>query len=170
MPRTFPLFCLLASIWAIAGCSHYRLGTGSTPGFSRLYIAPVTTETLLPQAQALLTTQLREAFIKDGRVALVATPAEADAVLRLTLTGYRRDVAVSQPTDTKLARRFDLSLQARATLTIANGTKPGFSDRAFLAQRGSFQDDGQQQSEFQTLPHLAESLAQEVLHAALDTW
>ncbi len=159
------------AVTVLAGCANYHLGTGVTLKFSKLYIAPVTSEALIPQAQALITTQLREAFIKDGRVTLVTNAAEADAVLHLTLTNYLRDVAVSQPNDTKLARRFDVSLQARATLTIgAETNQNGFTDRPILAKRGVFQDSGQQQAEYQTLPLLAEVLAQEVLHATLDTW
>lgn len=163
------LFLVLAAC-SLAGCANYQLGTGSAPKFSRLYLAPVTSDVLIPQAQALITTQLREAFIKDGRVTLVASPAEADAELHLALSGYQRDTAVSRADDTKLARRFDLSLRARATLTIGAEPKAGFIDRQLTANRGVFQDSGQQQAEYQTLPLLAEILAQEALHATLDTW
>lgn len=170
MTRPTSFFCLIFALSVLAGCANYQLGTGTTPKFSRLYIAPVASEALIPQAQAIITGQLREAFIKDGRVALAASPAEADAVLRITLTGYQRDVAVSRPDDTKLARRFDISLHARATLTIGTEQKPAFTDRPLTASRGVFRDSGQQQSEYQALPLLAELLAQEALHASLDTW
>lgn len=164
------LFCLIFAACGLVSCANYHLGTGSAPKFSRLFIAPVTSEALIPQAQALITTQLREAFIKDGRVALADSPATADAVLRVTLTKYQRDVAVSQPSDTKLARRFDISLHARATLTVGTDAAAAFTDRALVANRGVFKDDGQQQSEYQALPLLAEILAQQALHATLDTW
>lgn len=170
MTRLTHIFCLIFAVCGLAGCAHYHLGTGTTPRFSRLYIAPVTSDVIIPQAQALITTQLREAFLKDGRVTLAESPAEADAVLRIALTGYQRDVAVSRPDDTKLARRFDISLRARATLTIGADQKNAFTDRPLTASRGTFQDSGQQQSEYQALPLLAEKLAQEALHAALDTW
>jgi len=170
MTRLTQIICLVIAACGLASCAHYHLGTGAAPKFSRLYITPVTSEALIPQAQALITTQLREAFIKDGRVALAASATEADAVLSLTLTKYQRDVAVSRPADTKLARRFDISLHARATLTIGADHKAAFTDRPLVANRGVFNDDGQQQSEFQALPLLAEILAQQALHATLDTW
>ena len=53
---------------------------------------PVENKTLLPQARALVSTQLREAFARDARVMLVNSPAEADATLAVTITSYRRDV------------------------------------------------------------------------------
>ena len=170
MTRLAPIFCLVLMVCGLTGCAHYHLGTGTPLKFSHLYVAPVTSEALIPQAQPLVTTQLREAFLKDGRVSLADSPAEADAVLHLTLTGYQRDVAVSRPDDTKLARRFDVSIRAKATLTIGAEPKAGFSDRPLVASRGVFVDHGQQQSEYQTLPLLAELLAQEALHATLDTW
>lgn len=160
---------LLLSLLGLTACSHYQLGTGSAPKFSRLYVAPVSTEVLLPQAQAILTTQIREAFLKDGRITLASSPDQAEAILTVVVTGYHRDVAVSQPNDTKLARRFDLTLDARATLNIGQNAA-GFTDRPLNVKRGSFQDSGQQQSEYQTLPLLAESLAQQAVHAVLDTW
>lgn len=170
MTRLTSIFCLVFAVIGLAGCAHYHLGTGTAPQFSRLYIAPITSETLIPQAQALITTQLREAFLKDGRVSLAESPEAADAVLRITLTGYQREVAVSRPDDTKLARRFDVTLRAKATLTIGTGQKNAFTDRPLVANRGVFNDSGQQQSEYQALPLLAEKLAQEALHATLDTW
>ena len=86
MPALRPLslvLCLLLALLAGPGCSHYQLGTG-TPGkltFSTLYIEPVENKTLLPQARALLSTQLRAAFARDGRISLVNSPEAADATL-----------------------------------------------------------------------------------------
>jgi hypothetical protein len=170
MTRPTLIFLFVFAVFGLIGCSHYQLGTGATPRFSRLYIAPITSDVIIPQAQALVTTQLREAFLKDGRVTLAASPEAADAVLRVVLSGYQRDVAVSRPNDTKLARRFEMTLRARATLVIGAEAKSAFTDRPLVANRGVFNDSGQQQSEYQALPLLAEKLAQEALHATLDTW
>src|ERR1700710_508748 len=68
-----------------AGCANYQLGTGAKLKFTTLFIAPVIGKTVIPQAQALVTTQLREAFIRDGRVALADSADAADAVLRISL-------------------------------------------------------------------------------------
>jgi hypothetical protein len=162
--------CLLSSVLWFAGCAGYRLGTGGPPKFSTLFIAPVGSEALLPQAQALVTTQLREAFLRDGRVALVNSAESADAVLSVTLTDYGREVAVSRPNDTGLARRFDVTLKAHATLTDNRTKQALFAKRALTAQRGVFTDSGLVPAEYQTLPLLAELLAKEATHAVLDTW
>lgn len=158
------------AIGLLTACANYRLGTGSTLKFSTLYVEPVTSEALIPQARVLVTTQIREALIKDGRVTLVSSPEQADAVLTVILYSYDRTVAVSRDNDTGLARRFDVTLAAKATL-IDNRTKqPYFAQRAIEAKRGVFTDSGLVPSEYEALPLLAESLANETVHAVLDTW
>jgi len=42
---------------------------------------------MLPQAQAVLATEICDALQKDGRVTVVATPELADAVLRVSIVG-----------------------------------------------------------------------------------
>ncbi|MBA3849821.1 MAG: hypothetical protein C0502_07475 [Opitutus sp.] len=164
------LFVAALGLLGLAGCSHYRLGTEAAPRFATLHVAVVKSETLLPQAAALFTTELREAFIKDGRVRLVDSADEAEAILAVTLVDYSRGVAVTRADDTGLARRFDLTLSARATLTDRRARSDLFKDRPLVAKRGAFTDDGQIQSEYQTLPLLAARLAEQVRKAALETW
>lgn len=164
------LLWLLTVVLGLTGCSGYQLGTGPAPRFATLFVAPVTSEALVPQARVELTTRLREAFIRDGRVRLSSSAEAADAVLQVTIARYGRTLAVSQPTDTGLARRFDLNLQARATLLNNRAQDPYFTDRLLETSRGVFTDNGLVPSEYQILPVLAESLADEAVHAVLDTW
>jgi hypothetical protein len=154
----------------LVACANYHLGTGGKVKFATLFIAPVVSKTVIPQAQALVTTQLREAFIRDGRVALVDSAEAADAVLRISLVGYDQTVSVAQTADTGLARRFDLTLQARATLTDNRQQQTYFAERALSAKRGVFTDSGLVPAEYETLPLLAEQLAKETVHAVLDVW
>jgi outer membrane lipopolysaccharide assembly protein LptE/RlpB len=168
--RAFRLLFLLAGLATLAGCGHYRLGTEATTPFSTLQVEVVAAEVLLPQATVLVTTALREAFLQDGRVRLADTAEAADATLRVTLVSYGRGVAVVRPDDTGLARRFDLNLSARATLTDNRAGTTRFADRALVASRGVFTDSGQVPAEYQTLPLLAERLADEAVKAVLDVW
>ncbi len=163
--------CLLFSVLCFtAGCAHYRLGTGATLKFSTLYVAPVSSDALIPQARVLVTTQVREALLRDGRVTLVDSPDQADATLTIVLHSYGRTVAVSRTDDTGLARRFDVKLEARATLVDNRTKQPYFAQRPLEATRGVFTDSGLVPSEYEALPLLAEQLAKETVHAVLDTW
>ncbi len=166
------VICLLSSVLCfVAGCANYHLGPGgAAPKFSTLYVAPVTSEALIPQARVLVATQVREALIRDGRVALTDKPEQADAVLTIVLSTYDKKVVVSQETDTGRARRFDVTLAAKLTLTDNRTKQPYFTARPVEAKRGVFTDSGLVPSEYEGLPLLAESLATETVHAVLDTW
>ncbi len=154
----------------LSGCSNYRLGTGTELSFRTLHIAPVVNESNLPQAVAIVSTQLREAFLHDPRVILVNTPEEADAVLSVTLVSYGRDSQVRQTADTGLTRKFDVTLDAEVTLRDTGDKKAIFENRKVQAVRQVFVDSGQLQAEYTTVPLLAEELAKKVRAAALDTW
>jgi hypothetical protein len=150
--------------------------------YESIFVVPVATNAVLPQSTALLSTQIREAFIRDGRLRVVNTPDEADAVLRVELASLRRNSLTRLPTDSGLSRKFGLVLEARATLSDAKGEKTWFADRALLVERQIFTDDGsaagptflepvqQTQAEFAIVPTLGENLAAQVKSAVLDTW
>lgn len=164
-PLLWPALVLLCT-----GCSHYQLGTEGKLTFATLHVAPVTMRTLIPQAEPILGTQLREEFIRDGRVRLENSSEDADATLRLTVRDYRRDVATVRPGDTGLARKFTVTLQADATLVDNRTGTMLFQDRPITVRRDLFTDGGQLQAEYQLLPHLAQELAARTAHAVLDTW
>jgi hypothetical protein len=169
MPRPTPATgLLLALALGVTGCSRYQLGTGAKPGFASLSVEPVLNRTVLPQAEAVFSARLREAFIRDGRVPTVSTGGAA--VLTLILVDFRRDVAAVREGDTGLARKFNLTLTASATLKDSGSGRLLWDRRSFTVTREAFTDGGQLQSEYQTLPLLAEALAQRVAQAALDSW
>jgi hypothetical protein len=153
-----------------SACSHYQLGTRTRLAFATLYVAPVENRALLPQAQAVVSTEIRDALEKDGRVTVVSAPDGADAVLRVTLVKYDRDVVASSTADTALAREFALNLQASCTLTDRRTGRAYFTDRVIRVSKDAFIDTGQLQSEYQTLPLLAAALADKVAHTVLDVW
>ena len=170
MTLRLPALCLLSAVLCLAGCAHYQLGTDAKPGFATLYVEPVANKTLLPQAQAIGRTQLRQAFITDGRVALVNSAEAADATLRVVIRDYHRDVSAAREDDTGLARKFALTLGTECTLRDNHTGKELFSARKVSVSRDAYTDSGQLQSEYQTLPLLAEALAQKITHTVLDVW
>jgi hypothetical protein len=164
--RLLPAVLLLV----MTGCSHYQLGTGSTPAFRTLYVEPVANKTLVPQSQPLVSTRLRESFARDARIQLRNSADDADATLVVVINDYRRDIAAVREDDTGLARKFNVTLGATCTLRDNRTGRTVFENRPVTAVREVFTDRGQLQSEFQTLPLLADVLANKVVHAALDVW
>lgn len=159
----------VATLFGATGCAHYRLGPGSTPTFHTLYIEPVANKTMLPQAREIVSTRIRDAFLRDGRVAVVNSASEAEATLAVTLVDYHRDVAAVREGDTGLARKFDLTLGVDCTLRQRDGTIL-FQNRRVNAQREAFTDSGQLQAEYQAAPLLADVLATKIAHTTLDVW
>lgn len=182
--RRFAVLAFSLLVTLLAACSHYRLGTGVERDFETLFVAPVATEGLAPQATAVLTTQIREAFIRDGRLKIVNTPDEADAVLSVTLGSYDRARLTSTPDDSGLARKMNIELLTTATLRDPDGDKTWFADQPVRVDRQIFTDDGstdtsatdflrpvqQTQAEYQLLPQLGEALGAQLKNLVLDTW
>jgi hypothetical protein len=161
---------LLALLLGLTGCAHYQLGTDAKLGFTTLYVEPVANKTLLPQARAIVSTQLREAFIRDARVTLVNSAAEADATLSVTINDYHREMTAARENDTGLARKFALTLGTTCTLRDNRRDQVLFTKRTVTVSRDAFTDSGQLQAEYQMLPILAEALAQKISHTVLDVW
>lgn len=163
------LILLACVVLGVTGCGHYQLGTGSTPAFRTIYVTPVANKTTLPQAREILSTRVREALARDGRVTLVNSPQLADATLTITIVDFHREVAAVREGDTGLARKFDLTLGVDCTLQTRDG-KTLFANRRIEGVREAFTDAGQVQTEYQTVPLLADLLAKKIAHAALDIW
>jgi len=172
---------LLASLFLAQGCSHYRLGTAAAPSFETLYIEPSKNKTTVAQSQVLMSTMIREAFIRDGRVSVVDNSSDADATLEVTLVSFRRDNAANREDDVGLARKFTLRLRASCRLRDNRSGRMLFDGRIIEVQREAFTDNGlgavpfgtsndQLQSEYNTLPLLADALSNKLTHAVLDVW
>jgi len=168
----------IATLALLAACSHYQLGAGGgTLAFKTLYIVPVENSAGMPQAGALFSTQLRDAFIRDGRVSIVNSPDQADAILAVNLANYSRNMTTARGDDSGLARKFDLIVSVLATLTDNRTGKLLFEKRPVNATRQIFTtptpaatQSEQLQAEYNTMPLLAADLANSVAHAVLDVW
>jgi hypothetical protein len=183
-PLLLPLLGLLAAV-VFGGCANYQLGTTGKLTFSTLYVEPVKDSANIPQASALFSTQLRQTLLQDGRVQLVSSPQGADATLSVDLRNYDREFATARREDTGLARSFDINVVAVCSLRDNRTGKMLFERRSVEASREIFTSDAptehnaagqpifvsrQLQAEYQTLPLLAQSLADRVSHAVLDVW
>jgi len=177
-PFTPGLRLLLIGL-GVAGCAHYQLGTQGRLAFDTLYVAPVANQTLLPQSRDIMSTQIRDALARDGRVTLVNTPQAADATLSVTLLDYHRDIAAVREQDTGLASKFTLTLSAACTLRDNRTGRAYFENRPVSVERDVFTDSGQPsspltgdqlQAEYNTVPLLGESLGDRVAHTVLDVW
>jgi len=103
----------------------------------------------------------------------------ADVTLSVVITDYHRETVAVRETDTGLANKLALILTATCSLHDNRSGKMLFADRVVSVQRRAFTDNGipsttgagdQLQSEYNTMPLLAESLAGRLAHTVLDVW
>ena len=174
--RHLCLFLAAATVvLAVTGCANYRMGKPSDTPFRTVYIEPVANRSFAPQAQALVSTQVREHLMRDGRVRVVG-PDEADAILSITLTDYSRDASALRADDTALASKFTMAMTARCTLMDARNGRIYFRDRETNTETDGIFDIDEEltlqglQSEFQTMPILTEKLARNISNLVLHTW
>lgn len=167
---SFLFLCLLVVTLAfLSGCARYQLGRHAEPPFHSIYVQPVSNASFAPQAQAVLTLQLREAFLHDGLVQ-VENLDEADAVLRIVLKDFQRRVAATRVEDTALAEKLRLQLEADCTLTDARSGEVYFENRPVTATADSFPEERSQQAEYQTMPILTHNLARRIAYEVLQVW
>ena len=164
-----------------SGCKSYQLGNPVELPFESIYIKPVTNDSFAPQAQALLSAQIREAFIRDGRTQVLTKAETADAVLFVNLIEYKRRAAARQSVDTAVAAGFSLTLLSEVSLFDQNKGDYFFQNRVIQKSANAFVNDpyatpaGTQtqdflQSEYQAMPRLSRELARRIADEVLSPW
>ena len=165
----------------ISGCNSYQLGNPAELPFESIYIKPVSNDSFAPQAQALLSTQIRDAFIRDGRTKLVNSREVADAVLLINLTEYNRYAAARQSEDTTAAASFSLVLAAEVSLFDQNKGDYYFMNRIINESSSAYvgnpyatttvtQTQDFLQMEYQAMPRLTHDLSRRIADEVLSTW
>ncbi len=171
----------LIALAFIGGCHSYQLGNPAELPFESIYIKPVSNDSFAPQAQALLSTQIRDAFIRDGRTKLVTSREAADAVLLINLTEYNRYPAARQSEDTTTADSFSLVLAAEVSLFNQNKGDYYFQERIINESSSAYVDNPYAtpavaqtqdflQIEYQAMPRLTHDLSRRIADEVLSTW
>ena len=165
----------------ICGCNSYQLGSPVELPFESIYIKPATNDSFAPQAQTLLSTQIRDAFIRDGRTKIVTSREAADAVLLINLTDYSRRAAARQSVDTTAAASFSLVIAAEVSLFNQNKGDYYFQERIIKESSSAYvnnpyatpavaQTQDFLQMEYQAMPRLTHDLSRRIADEVLSAW
>ncbi|MBT4757166.1 MAG: hypothetical protein HOO08_02115 [Opitutae bacterium] len=169
----------------ISGCANYQLGTSAQIPFKSIYIKPATNQSFAPQAQPIVSAQIRETFIRDARVKLVANQADADAILYVDLTDYKRSAGSRNSTDTAIANNFYIRLTAKVSLFDQSKGNYLFQQRSIQADTNAYignpyngsisaEVDNQiisyQVSERQAMEQLAREIGRKITDQVLSPW
>ena len=164
-----------------SSCNSYQFGNPAELAFESIYIQPVTNDSFAPQAQAILSTQIRDAFIRDGRTKLVTSRESADAVLLVNLVDYKRRAAARQSVDTAVAASLNLILAVEVSLFNQNKGEYYFQERMIQKSSNAYVEDPYAtpgasktqnflQSEYQAVPRLTRDLASRIADEVLNPW
>lgn len=174
--RTFALVATLAGL--LGACKSYHLGSPAEIPFKSIYLKPVSNQSYAPQAQAIVSAMLRENFIRDAQVNVVANEETADAVLLVALTDYGRNSTARRAQDTTIADVFDVQLTANVSLLDQKNGTYLFVDRPTEVTTNAYtnnpySDDpavAYQLSERQAMEILARDMAREITDMVLSPW
>jgi hypothetical protein len=165
--------CLVTLL--LLGCANYEWSRPELP-FKTLFVEAASNGSFVPQAQAPLSQQIRQAFIRDGRVKIVGNPKTADAILKINLIKYDRDPAIRDNQDSEIARSFDLELTAQIALFDQKNNKYFFKKRTLSAQINSYSYDPVTGAdtfalaEYQSVPRITHNLARKIANEVLSVW
>ena len=163
------LSSIVAGTLFLTGCAGYRLGMENSLPFESIFVDVVANDSFAPQAQALLTQNLRESIARDPRVKL-ADREEADVTLTVRLSSYTRQPDAAMVGDTALARSFRLNLGALVTLQDNRDARTYLNDWPVETESEAFTDSGLTQAEYREIPLLTEDLSARIREKVLDTW
>ena len=166
--RSIIISALFVGGFFLFGCAHYQAGDGSTVPFSSIQINPVDNQSLAPQINEVLNHDLRQAFVRSGKVSVENLDAESQ--LSVTITNFGRETVATNSQDTGLARKYTLSLVASCDLTSANVEAPYFLERRVSASIDVFLNSGQTRAETHGIPLLSKKLAEAITNEVLQVW
>lgn len=175
LPPRFNLLLAAITLLCLSGCANYEWSHPELP-FKTIYVQPASNDSLAPQAQASLSAQIRQALIRDGRLQIVSKPAEAEAILQVNLTQYRRNTGARSSADTEVALAFDLILEAQIALYDTRSNHYFFEARRLSADTSSFSnqpetgEDNLSLSEYQAMPRLTRNLGNKIANEILGIW
>ncbi len=163
---------LVAFVFAgLVGCAHYHLGAAGPLPFHKLYVSVAQNRSNAAQAQAPVTSMLRQSLLQEGNLQLTEQ-ADADATLEVVLTDYERLAAATQQGNSLNAQSYTLTLTANCSLVDNRSGKVYFKNRAIDASQVAYVQSGDNfsESEYQTMPKLARDLAQKIKDEVVGTW
>ncbi|MGJ8653226.1 MAG: LPS assembly lipoprotein LptE [Opitutaceae bacterium] len=180
--RLFLIGTSLISLALFSGCASYKLGAPTELQFESIYIRPASNDSFAPQVQTLVSAQIREAFIRDGRVKLLSKESDADAVLSVNITNYERNAGARHRRDTVSARTFRLTMFAEISLYNA---KQGdfffeernvseytsvYADNPFVDAKDFEQRQAYNQAEYSAMTRIARGIARKISDEVLSPW
>jgi hypothetical protein len=126
--------------------------------FDKIYVAPVKNDSFAPQAQGLLTKQIRARLANNLKLELVSSPE--NVVLEVTIVDFGRFTETFQEDDTARTKSFDVKMAIICTLKNNATGKVYFENyRLSDSVECHASNNNFQVSQYQAIPKLTNKLA-----------
>ena len=166
--RIHLLNCFIATL-ALSGCMGYQLGGAAPKGIETVYVNPIINTTTEPAMELQVAKALRERIQFDGRLKLVNTPEEADAVIDVELKKYALS-AIAYRADLKTAaKEYRIRITGSATLKERSSGKIRSSSETYGEAVFEFDSD-LTTSKRDALPRAAQELAKFTVDDLIEQW
>lgn len=159
----------MVALLLLAGCMGYRLGGGSPEGIETVAMAPVLNRTTEPAIELQVTRAMRERIQFDGRMKLVNDPENADAVMEISLTGYRASPIAYQSELRTTPDIYRLRVTGTAKLRSTKTGETIATSSTYGEATFNFQDD-LTSSKRDALPGAAAEIAKFMLDDLIEQW
>lgn len=157
-----------AMLWLAAGCVGYRLGSTPPPGVRSIHVPTFVNKCGEPQAEFATTRAVIQEFQKDGNL-WVRDIDQADAVLRVTLAGYRLDPLRYDRNSGTRTREYRVTLTADYTLDNAK-TGVRISSKRVVGEATFDLQADLATARTAALPQAAQDLAHKLVESVVDYW
>ena len=159
---------LLATLF-LSGCMGYRLGGTRPEGIETVFVAPVVNQTAEPAIELQVTHALRQRIQFDGRLKLVNSADEADAVMEVVLTDYQlRAIAYRDDLKTT-AEQYRIRITAESSLLDTKTEKVVSESKTYGETTFHFESD-LTTSKRSALPRAAQELAKFIVDDLVEQW
>lgn len=162
------LLSLVCLSTLFSGCAHYHWGTGNKSPYHTIAFAPVVNHCYAPQMQSLVSDALFQSFAHGGGMAVESQQGNAEVVLHVTLTDFKKLMGATSKLDTGTARSLVMVLCARAELVDPSGKPVSAGD--FEVRQEFYADSGMERAEAEALPQLAQLMAEKIHRAVVSNW
>ncbi|HPG00063.1 MAG TPA: LptE family protein [Kiritimatiellia bacterium] len=170
MKIAFRLAVLLILVAQLTGCVGYRLGSMLPPDIKSVYVPTFVNKTDEPFIESDTTSAVIDELQKDGSLEVVATDGEADAILKVSIIGFKLSPLAFDHTRKTSASEYRLTLTASLVM-LRRTTNEVLVENPRLQGEATFVVSGDlTSSKRRGLPLAAADLAHDIVEALVESW
>lgn len=169
MKRSIHLLNCVTAALLLSGCMGYQLGGSRPDGIETVHVTPVVNRTTESAIELQVTSALRQRFQFDGRLKLVNSAENADAIASVTLTHYKLTAIAFRDDLKTTALQYRLRITGTATLTDTKTGEILSKSKTYGETTFPFESD-LSTSKRDAVPRAAQELAKFMVDDLIEQW